>query len=87
MSILRGVYYPRPTEQYLRVERAPVEGTCPECGAADLRRYPAFTQRGPKIVTKCQSCFALAVEEEPELESMHPPFWPMTRRWAATRAG
>jgi hypothetical protein len=87
MSILKGVYYTRPTEQYLYVEREPVDGKCGECGAADLRRYPAFTQRGPKYVTKCQRCFALASEEEPELETMHPPFWPMTRRWLATRAG
>jgi hypothetical protein len=87
MSILRGVYYPRPTEQYLYVDREVVEGSCPECGAPELRRYPAFTQRGPKIVTKCQACFALALEEEPGPESMHPPFWPMTRHWLATRAG
>jgi hypothetical protein len=87
MSILKGVYYSRPTAQYLSVEREPVEGQCHECGAAELKRYPAFTQRGPKIVTKCQACFALAAEEEPDLDAMHPPFWPMTRRWLATRAG
>lgn len=87
MSVLKGVYYSRPTEQYLHVERIPVEGTCEECGAEDLRRYPAFTQRGPKFVTKCQSCFALVAEEEPEIDAMHPPFWPMTRAWRATRGG
>ena len=52
MSILKGVYYSRPTEQYLHVERVAVPGECAECGAEDLRRYPAFTQRGPKFVTK-----------------------------------
>ena len=85
--ILRGVYYPRPRERYVAVERIPVEGECPECGAAELSRYPAFTARGPKIVHKCQACFALAREEEPSLEEAHPPFWPMTRGWKCTRAG
>ncbi len=85
--ILRGVYYPRPSEQFLEVAKVPVEATCPECGGGDVRRYPAFTARGPKIVHKCQGCFALVREEDPSLEEAHPPFWPMTRGWQCTRAG
>lgn len=85
--ILKGVYYPRPTEQFLSVERTPSEGTCPECGGQDIKRYPAFTARGPLIVHKCQSCLALVRDEGPSLDEAHPPFWPMTRHWDATRAG
>jgi len=85
--ILRGVYYPRPTERFLDVARTPVGGTCAECGGEDVRRYPAFTARGPKIVHKCQSCLALVHEEEPSLEEAHPPFWPLTGGWECTRAG
>jgi hypothetical protein len=85
--ILKGVYYARPTERYLAVERVPVTGNCPECGAGDVRRYPAFTARGPRLVQKCRACFALVREDEPSLEEAHPPFWPMTRNWKCTRAG
>ncbi len=85
--ILKGVYYPRPREQYPEVVKTPVDGVCPECGGTDVKRYPAFTARGPKIVHKCQACFALVREEEPSREEAHPPFWPMTRDWKCTRAG
>ena len=85
--ILKGVYYARPREQFLSVVRTPSEGTCPECGGRDIKRYPAFTARGPTIVHKCQACFALVREEGPSLEEAHPPFWPMTRSWDCTRAG
>jgi hypothetical protein len=85
--ILKGVYYPRPTERYLDVERRPVDTTCPECGHGDVRRYAAFTAKGPRFVTKCQQCLALVAEEGPSLEEAHPPFWPMTRRWESSRAG
>ena len=85
--ILKGVYYARPTERYLSVERVPVDGRCEECGGTDIRRYPAFTARGPKFVHKCQSCFALLREEGPSIEEAHPPFWPMTRNWRVSRAG
>ena len=85
--VLKGVYYPRPTERYLSVERVPVAGRCEECGGADVRRYPAFTAREPKFVHKCQKCFALLEEEEPNIDEAHPPFWPMTRTWTASRAG
>lgn len=87
MSILAGVYYPRPQERYLSVARTPSEGPCPECEGSDVMRYAAFTARGPRFVHKCQSCFALVREEGPNLEEAHPPFWPMTRRWSASRAG
>ena len=85
--ILKGIYYSRPTEQYMAVERTAVAERCAECGGDDVRRYPAFTARGPKFVVKCQRCLALVREEEPNIEEAHPPFWPLTRQWDATRAG
>jgi hypothetical protein len=87
MMILKGVYYSRPTERYLSVERVPVEGNCPDCRGQDIRRYPAFTAKGPRFVTKCQDCLALVAVEGPSLEDAHPPFCPMTRNWDASRAG
>ncbi|GEC29357.1 hypothetical protein PSA01_63860 [Pseudonocardia saturnea] len=36
--------------------KTPVEGTCPRCGADDLRRYPVNSEGGWFEVVKCQSC-------------------------------
>jgi vanillate/4-hydroxybenzoate decarboxylase subunit D len=33
-----------------------VEGTCPECGAEELRRYPVLAAGGWFQVVKCQRC-------------------------------
>lgn len=87
MSVLKGVYYPRPEERYLAVERQPSSGVCPECSGEDIKRYAAFTAAGPRFVHKCQACFALVREEGPNIDEAHPPFWPMTRNWGASRAG
>lgn len=48
--------FARPHEQFVHVEREPVEGECPECGATDLRRYPVVSENGWEIATKCQVC-------------------------------
>ena len=40
----------------LQVERTPVEGACPACGAAELQRYPVNSEGGWFDVVKCQSC-------------------------------
>ncbi|HTX07879.1 MAG TPA: hypothetical protein VME22_04650 [Solirubrobacteraceae bacterium] len=48
----------RPSTPYVSVEREPVEGTCPECGAAALARYPVVGETGWQIVVKCQRCLA-----------------------------
>lgn len=47
----------------LVVEREPVAGICPECGAADLRRYPVVSEGGWFVVVKCQSCLASVSRE------------------------
>jgi hypothetical protein len=36
--------------------KALVEGTCPECGAEALRRYPVLAAEGWFEVVKCQRC-------------------------------
>ena len=40
----------------LVVTREPVEGTCPECGHAELRRYPVLSDGGWLLAVKCQYC-------------------------------
>jgi hypothetical protein len=56
--------YPRPTEPTLAVEKEPVEGACPECGEAELRRYPVLSEEGWMNVVKCQVCLH-SVERKP----------------------
>ena len=48
--------FPRPSEPFVTVEREPVSGFCPECGAHDLKRYPVLSENGWEIATKCQHC-------------------------------
>jgi transposase-like protein len=52
------------THQPLHLEREPVDGTCPRCGADDLRRYPVNSEGGWFDVVKCQSCLH-SVSREP----------------------
>ena len=85
--ILKGVYYPRPTERYLVGRADALRGHLPRMRREDIKRYPAFTARGPKFVHKCQDCLALFARKSPNIEEAHPPFWPMTRSWDCTRAG
>jgi hypothetical protein len=46
------------------VQREPVEGTCPACGAASLARYPVLAEGGWFMATKCQECLH-SVERTP----------------------
>ena len=59
---------PRPSEPYLSVERTPVDGACPECGAEELAEYRVLGDGGWFDVCKCQRCLA-SVRREPA-----PPF-------------
>jgi hypothetical protein len=60
--------FQRPSEQHLFVERRSAEGTCPECGAAELADYRVLSDGGWFDVRKCQRCLA-SVKREPA-----PPF-------------
>jgi N-methylhydantoinase B len=46
------------------VEREDVSGSCPECGAEELQRYPVLSDGGWFEVVKCQACLGTA-EKEP----------------------
>jgi vanillate/4-hydroxybenzoate decarboxylase subunit D len=52
------------TAKPMSVEKVPVEGACPECGARALKRYPALSAGGWFQVVKCQDCLA-SVERTP----------------------
>jgi hypothetical protein len=56
--------FQRPVTPTVSVEREPASGTCPECGADELARYPVISERGWEIATKCQNCLA-SVHREP----------------------
>jgi vanillate/4-hydroxybenzoate decarboxylase subunit D len=55
--------FPRPTEPYLFATRVPADGTCPECGAAELAEYRVLAEGGWWDVRKCQRCLASASRE------------------------
>jgi transposase-like protein len=38
------------------VAKEKVEGSCPECGAESLARYPVLSEGGWFQVVKCQNC-------------------------------
>lgn len=46
----------RTTNQPLFLERQTMEGTCPRCGAEELRSYPVNSEGGWFDVVKCQNC-------------------------------
>jgi vanillate/4-hydroxybenzoate decarboxylase subunit D len=48
--------FPRPQEATVSLVKEPVDGSCPECGAAQLRRYPVNSEGGWFQVVKCQNC-------------------------------
>jgi hypothetical protein len=55
--------FPRPSDAHLAVARTPVEGTCPECGAAELAEYRVLSEGGWWDVRKCQRCLASLTRE------------------------
>lgn len=50
--------YPRPTEEFLFVEKKDVAARCPECGSANVKEYPVVSEGGWWEVRKCQDCLA-----------------------------
>ena len=46
----------RPQEATISLRKEPVDGACPQCGAAQLRRYPVNSEGGWFEVVKCQNC-------------------------------
>lgn len=69
------------------LEREKVEGAeCPECGSADVRRYPIANHYGPRMVTKCLDCFHVLALDKPTAEDNWPPFRAVTYDWDASPA-
>jgi vanillate/4-hydroxybenzoate decarboxylase subunit D len=65
--------FPRPQETHLAAVRRPVDGTCPECGAARLAEYRVLSEGGWWQVRKCQACLhSLSREPAPPLGSYTP---------------
>lgn len=46
----------RPQELTVSQVKEPVEGICPQCASAELRRYPVNSEGGWFLVVKCQNC-------------------------------
>jgi hypothetical protein len=65
--------FPRPDQPHLSVERAPVEGTCPECGSGNLADYPVLSEGGWWNVRKCQDCLASLQRERGPLFGVYVP--------------
>lgn len=79
--------FPRPEQERLRVERKPVDATCPACGSSDVARYPIANFIGPRMVTKCQTCFHHLATDIPTEDDHWPPWRSATRDWVPSRAG
>lgn len=48
--------FQRPTDPTPVQEREPVAGSCDECSAEELKRYPVLSEGGWYMVVKCQAC-------------------------------
>jgi hypothetical protein len=65
--------FPRPEQTHLTVEREPVEGVCPACGAGALASYRVLGEGGLWDVVKCQECLtSVSRERAPRLGSLTP---------------
>jgi len=47
-----------PEQKTLSIQREPVSGACPECGAEELCRHPVLSEGGWWNAVKCQACLA-----------------------------
>jgi vanillate/4-hydroxybenzoate decarboxylase subunit D len=56
--------FARPTELAPRQARETVAGSCPDCQATELMRYPVLSEGGWFMVVKCQACLH-SVSREP----------------------
>jgi hypothetical protein len=69
--------FPRSNQPFLSVERTPVEGSCPACGASELAAYPVLSDGGWWDVVKCQACLE-SIRREPG--PMFGPFVPLSHQ-------
>ncbi len=87
MGINDRMVFQTPGRDAMTVVKAAVAGqSCPACGSSDIARYPVGNVMGPRIVTKCQSCYHSLSVERPTEQDNWPPFRPLTYDWAASDA-
>ena len=55
--------FPRPQEATVSLVKEPVDGSCPQCDAKGLRRYPVNSEGGWFLVVKCQNCLHSVTRE------------------------
>lgn len=85
MGINDRMVFQTPGRDQMTVVKTPVEGaTCPECGSTEIARYPIGHYLGPRIVTKCQSCYHSLSVDKPAFEDNWPPFRALTYDWSAS---
>ena len=84
---IEHIVYPRPEEEFIYVKKQPVDEKCPECGSANVMRYPVVTYKGPLMVVKCQDCFYRLRYEKAKSEENWPPYQPVSIGWPCSRAG
>ena len=74
-----------PSAEELVVPRQDIRDvTCPECGGADIQRYPVACVLGARMATKCQACLHVLALERPRAEDDWPPFRSTTYDWEAS---
>jgi len=74
--------YSRPAEERVFLSRTPVPGAvCERCGESEIARYPAANHQGPRIITRCQSCFHIVSVRRPVADDMWPPFRAVAYDW------
>lgn len=73
----RLMFVTPPGDEPLVVRKEPLsELTCPSCRRNEVATYPVAAHQGPRIVTKCQSCFTVLELRRPRPEEPWPPFRP-----------
>ncbi|MFT3660747.1 MAG: hypothetical protein QM809_04950 [Gordonia sp. (in: high G+C Gram-positive bacteria)] len=87
MSGVDRLLFPPPAEDHVVVERKQTDRVCPQCGSADVRRYPVANFIGPRMVTKCQDCFHHLSVDVPAEDDHWPPWRSPTIDWDGSRAG
>lgn len=75
-------YVARPTESEIHETFTPVTGSCPSCGASELRSYKVLRSRGWQVVERCRSCLH-DVSATPAPQS----YVPLTDGWPTSSAG
>jgi hypothetical protein len=83
----RLIYTTPAGDEPLVVEKVHLEGVvCPQCGATEVSRYPIAYYTGPRIIEKCQACYAVVTLRRPVEADQWPPFRPATFDWSPSPA-